>query len=655
MTGIGTGGGSPLILKFGGSLVEQLGAQLYPSVTATVAELISNAWDAEAKHVWIRLPFTTWSEDDIIEVIDDGLGMTRDQAQATYLVVGRRRRVEFGEYSENRKRLVHGRKGIGKLAAFGTAGVLDLTTVRNGVRTDFRLDYDNIRKLDPSSDYEVEPISEPQPFLDREGKPVQHGTRIILRRLKLKRRIPKDLFIRSMSRRFALDSAQMKIFINDTDELRRFDIPTEFRFPQDSIPPGRIVVTSDGWAKELVTDLEGNEREVQWWIGFTEKPLEEDVQQGISVLANGKMAQRPFKFERAQGTEGQLGQEYLVGEVRADWIDEGQDVEGDLIQSNRDQLQLEDQRLEFFINWGRRRLNWALRERNRLRREKRQAKTKVSKRIQDMIEPFTKTEQSRLLNVAHQVSKIPEITEEDIEATIETVVNAQSDKAVRELIESIELQDDAFQDGMWQLVYEFGLIDARRVLSLVEARLATIRKLKDAIHQGEREVPGIHKIIAEDPWLLDPRWNIVADEMDISVLGVDYEPEIGEQGLRLDFLFALVPHAPAPLDEVIVVEIKRGTNADGSARKATDVEVQKFHTYVLQVRDHYAKNTAPPSVRGLFIAQDYTTRANTVRRSLESMTDVRLTFRTWDMAIEDTERMHLAWLELSKMRAARDD
>jgi hypothetical protein len=36
------------------------------------------------------------------------------------------------------------------------------------------------------------------------------------------------------------------------------------------------------------------------------------------------------------------------------------------------------------------------------------------------------------------------------------------------------------------------------------------------------------------------------------------------------------------------------------------------------------------------------------------MTDVRLAFRTWDMAIDDTERMHLAWLELSKIRAARE-
>ena len=83
--------------------------------------------------------------------------------------------------------------------------------------------------------------------------------------------------------------------------------------------------------------------------------------------------------------------------------------------------------------------------------------------------------------------------------------------------------------------------------------------------------------------------------------------------------------------------------------------MQKFHTYVLQVRDHYANNTVRPSVRRLFIAQGYTSQADTVRRSLESTTDVRLTFRTWDMAIDDTERMHLAWLELSRLRAARDE
>ena len=53
-----------------------------------------------------------------------------------------------GDRSEN-GRLVHGRKGIGKLAAFGTAGYLECTTVRNGELTAFGIDYDELRRLNP--------------------------------------------------------------------------------------------------------------------------------------------------------------------------------------------------------------------------------------------------------------------------------------------------------------------------------------------------------------------------------------------------------------------------------------------------------------------------------------------------------------------------
>jgi hypothetical protein len=178
--------------------------------------------------------------------------------------------------------------------------------------------------------------------------------------------------------------------------------------------------------------------------------------------------------------------------------------------------------------------------------------------------------------------------------------------------------------------------------------------VKEAVHQGAREVPNIHNLISEDPWLLDPRWNIVADELDISTFGINYEPGPNESGLRLDFLFALVPHPPAPMDEVIVVEIKRSTNADLSGRKVTPDEVTKFHLYVLKVREYYQKSSEYPAVRGLMIAQGYTGQADSLRKSLEHNPDVRLTFRTWDRLIDETERMHMAWLDLSRKRADRD-
>ncbi len=159
---------SALKLKFLGALVEQLGAQMYPSATATIAELVSNAWDADANNVWVDIPFgEPWTDASKIVVLDDGHGMTHDEAAHEYLVVGRKRRVEAESDRSRGGRLLHGRKGIGKLAAFGTARVLECYSVANtpsaagpsangAAPTAFRLDYDHIRSLPVGQSYQAE-------------------------------------------------------------------------------------------------------------------------------------------------------------------------------------------------------------------------------------------------------------------------------------------------------------------------------------------------------------------------------------------------------------------------------------------------------------------------------------------------------------------
>ena len=133
---------------------------MYPSATATIAELISNAWDADARNVWVEMPLgEPWTDESRIVVLDDGHGMTHEEAADFYLVVGRKRRVETGTDRSRGGRRLHGRKGIGKLAAFGTARVLECHTVsKDDVAhpTSFRLDYDTIRHLPVGESYETE-------------------------------------------------------------------------------------------------------------------------------------------------------------------------------------------------------------------------------------------------------------------------------------------------------------------------------------------------------------------------------------------------------------------------------------------------------------------------------------------------------------------
>ena len=45
-----------LHLKFHGRIIDHLGIQMYQSPTAAIAELVANAWDADAEEVSITLP-----------------------------------------------------------------------------------------------------------------------------------------------------------------------------------------------------------------------------------------------------------------------------------------------------------------------------------------------------------------------------------------------------------------------------------------------------------------------------------------------------------------------------------------------------------------------------------------------------------------------
>ena len=635
----------PLRLRFLGSLVEQLGAQLYPGATATIAELISNAWDADARSVWIELPLATgWTESDLIVVTDNGIGMSYGDAENRYLLVGRKRRAELDRDTSDGGRPLHGRKGIGKLAAFGTAKVLEcLTVAQDGETTSFRLDYDAIRSLDPTQDYAVEGATGNTQLCDPYGNSLTRGTRITLSSLRPRRALNEHQFRQSLARRFALDADQMRIVLNGED-IGRFDLKLDVRFPTDGHLLNDVIERQVGWA-----DSEVDGEPVRWWIGFTAKPLQEKELQGISVLARGKLVQRPFFFRRTAGTHGQLGQEYLVGEVQADWLDEGLDIETDLIQANRDQLQLEDERLDGFVEWGRKLLHQALREWTSIRQQRVSGQLDIAE-FDDLMERLTPEERKRISRVARAVAKIPAIDPDEARALVESVVDAHQDTIIRQLLEELDASEPDFQTHIWEVISEFGLIDARRNQTVIDARLRAIAELRQFVDTGALEVPTIHEHIKRHPWLLDPRWYLLDDEVRLSDLGIT--PDEGDSDGRMDYLFALGPSAPYTHDELLVVEIKRARKSDGGLRSVNPDEVSRFHGYVLAAHESQSRNSEPLRVTGLMIAQRYTEAADRQRTSLETVQNVRLVFRTWDRVLKETERLHEGWLAVTKRRAA---
>ena len=118
--------------------VDKLGVKLYDRVSAVIAELVANGYDADAEVVTIEAPMGTYlatvAEGQVtdaghrIVVKDDGCGMTPEVINPFYLKVGgeRRKDTRRGNKSAKHGRLVMGRKGVGKLAPFGICNRIEV-------------------------------------------------------------------------------------------------------------------------------------------------------------------------------------------------------------------------------------------------------------------------------------------------------------------------------------------------------------------------------------------------------------------------------------------------------------------------------------------------------------------------------------------------
>ncbi|MFQ5744390.1 MAG: ATP-binding protein, partial [Acidobacteriota bacterium] len=243
-----------LVLTVAGNIIKHLGVQMYAGrPVPAIAELVSNAWDADATQVDVRLPLDEpWDPDNdeqTITVSDNGNGMTWDMVRDAYLNVGRdRRKVEKTDKSPGGRRL-QGRKGVGKLAGFGIADILEVQTVyedkdpglKEHVLIWFKLDLSDITQVEqgpaPADVVFAGPINK-APKEARTAK----GTTVILRHLHERKARNADNFHHSMAQRFLLIGPRFRVRINGED-LREEDIKLQWREPKK------------GWARNVSTSL----------------------------------------------------------------------------------------------------------------------------------------------------------------------------------------------------------------------------------------------------------------------------------------------------------------------------------------------------------------------------------------------------------------
>ena len=201
---------SPYRMTLSLNVLNHLGINLYSNVQAVLAEVVANAWDADAESVRVRMNV----QGERITITDDGHGMSRDDVNAKFLMVGYRRRDSDAErITPKFHRPVMGRKGIGKLSLFSIANRINIYSIKDNSADAFRMDVMEIKeKISESiTSYFPEALNDFPSDL-----PV--GTRIVLSELKKTIWQAETALRKRLARRFSVigESHHFSIVVNGT-------------------------------------------------------------------------------------------------------------------------------------------------------------------------------------------------------------------------------------------------------------------------------------------------------------------------------------------------------------------------------------------------------------------------------------------------------
>ena len=278
------------------NVLRLLGAQLYGDTPSIIAELVQNAYDADAKNVWITVNIHGQSS---IVVQDDGIGMTSDEINDRFLNIGQDRREKYPLSPGGRK--VLGRKGIGKLAVFSLAKVIDVASQKNNLFSACRMDFEKITRQNGEPEDIASKVSDDTTLFFKEH---MTGTVIVLQQIQKDIARSLNYIVNKLIRTFDVNSENFKIYIRKNNdafaELSRKELTFTERMD--------TIVTFGDKFSHMIDEVRANEISGDYKIAkryenlTTEKqfqimPYEIDV-----MDKNGHHVKRNFSFEGWVGT-----------------------------------------------------------------------------------------------------------------------------------------------------------------------------------------------------------------------------------------------------------------------------------------------------------------------------------------------------------------
>ena len=639
--------------------IDKLGIQMYDRVSAVLAELIANAYDADAEHVKITLPFGQYLarkvegqiEDQGFEIVieDDGGGMTAQEVNDYYLNVGYNRRVGRNELTPKHQRRVMGRKGIGKLAPFGICHEVEVTTA-GGDWTDegypvsnLILNFDEILTESEDDFGNVEPYH-PRPGPKDGGYADETGTTLVLRRFD-RRRVPTgEELDRQLAARFGLSQENWNVQLQDSIGENE---PLEVGTLNVDILEGTCIDVGN-----RPVNVEGQFLPVTGWVAYAKDSYKDEVMAGVRLYARGKIVAQTRDFDIKTGFTGEFKmRSYLTGAIHAEWIDQ----EEDLVSTDRQDIIWNSELGNALREWGQ----------DLLKELAAKAETSAGQRTWDIF-----LEQSQLeerLQLALPNDKV--VRDSVLRAARMLVMRADRDALKKPdyinrvvqhafalgphstLLATLE-EVATFTDGPVDLILDLfekaRLVEMYSLGQVAQERVGAVAQLRKLISNPATVESQLQQLIEKSPWIIYADWTPLSFNKSLATTRSNFESwYYANYGRKISTSAIANPRKEPDFvmlnnrGSLEVIEIKRPQYS------LTDAEFGRAFDYLEAVRAFIMES---PAVRELFpeakltIVCDSLNLSGMQRNSIR--TDPAIEHKIWHDVLQSTSQSHEDFLSV---------
>lgn len=500
---------NPYELSISLHALEHLGINLYSNVTAVLTEAVANSYDADAENVYINLDV----DNDEITIQDDGHGMNVEDMNEKYLTVAYKRRGFDNrlQRSLEKKRLVMGRKGLGKLSLFSIANVIEIQSFKDDKNHGCIMNVHDIRTSMANKDVKYKPLP-----IDDDKLEVNKGTLIKLRGLK-KARLSKTRhhLPQHLSRRFSvIGSADFKVFVNGNEvtSADRGDLKVvEFLWnigPNSSFHEGRYNILENSSVKNRLDAWE-SDWEVKGWIGTANLPTDlksaSGNLNGIVVLSRGRLIHENILKEVS---DAKHFTHYITGQIEVDFLDEGDD---DVATSDRQRLIEDDPRVQQLLVYLKSILNREIEPQWNKWRDK--YKTEKLKKQHPAVTEWLNTMDTGLRKEAEKIvtliSKADIEDKDDRKDLLRQGVVAFERLKLQGMSHQLSQAVDVDVKSLLNLIGSIDDLEASLYRDIVKGRLSIIRAFHNDVNENKREKI-LQESLFEHLWLIDPAWERAA-------------------------------------------------------------------------------------------------------------------------------------------------